>query len=77
MSATSPAAPEPRRGRGRPSIGGRRQVVLDDETVAILQRLGSGNLSAGIREAARLVLADQRAVIERLGDVVGTQESGG
>ncbi len=60
MSATSPAAPETRRGRGRPSTGTRRQVVLDGETVAILQQLGAGNLSAGIREAARLVAAGGR-----------------
>lgn len=62
MSATPPAAPEPRRGRGRPAIGTRRLVVLDDATVAVLQQLGAGNLSAGIREAARLVAAGTMGV---------------
>ncbi|MNN28451.1 hypothetical protein D3C76_675500 [compost metagenome] len=32
----------------------RRQVVLDQATVDTLTRLGRGNLSLGIREAARL-----------------------
>lgn len=31
----------------------RKQVRLDPETEAILSRLGGGNLSLGIREAAR------------------------
>jgi hypothetical protein len=58
------AHPEPvstqARGRGRPAIGARRQVVLDDQTVATLTALGGGNLSAGIREAARLIDQQQR-----------------
>ena len=32
----------------------RRQVTLDDETLAILRELGDGNVSEGIRVAARI-----------------------
>jgi len=53
------------RGRGRPAIGARRQVVLDDQTVATLTALGGGNLSAGIREAARLIAQEQRPAPNR------------
>jgi hypothetical protein len=54
--------PKPRggtgRGQGRPTTAGTgatspRQVTLDDGTVSTLRALGDGNLSAGIREAAR------------------------
>lgn len=55
-------APDQPRGRGRPAIGSRRQVVLDDATVATLTALGRGNLSAGIREAARIIAQGREPV---------------
>lgn len=48
-----------KRGPGRPEIGKRRQVVLDDESAAILLELGGGNLSAGIRAAAAIVATEK------------------
>lgn len=48
-----------REGAGAPPKYGeamsRYQVILDDDTVAKLRALGDGNLSAGIRTAARRV----------------------
>lgn len=42
---------------GRPPIAGERMqrklVTLDDETIRVAQRLGDGNLSAGLRAAVR------------------------
>ena len=49
-----------REGAGRPRVGSRRQVVLDDDTVAVLTELGDGNLSAGIREAAQIIAQTPR-----------------
>lgn len=48
-----------KRGPGRPEIGKRRQVVLDDESAAILIALGAGNLSAGIRAAAAIIAKEK------------------
>lgn len=45
-------------------------VGLDAETISILRRLGGGNLSAGIRAAARLRGA-LAGVIEEIDDYVG------
>lgn len=56
--------PEPvKRGRGRPAIGQPRLVRLSDDDYAAALALGSGNLSAGIREALRLArtAADERS----------------
>jgi len=50
-----------RKGAGRKPITGtpleRHQVMLDAPTVQTLRELADGNLSAGIREAARIVRA--------------------
>lgn len=50
----------PGRGQGRRANDGaiylrRRSVSLDDETVASLRKLGGGDLSLGIRRAAKLI----------------------
>jgi hypothetical protein len=47
---TGPKAPDGVKGR-------RRQLTLDDATVATFARLGGGNVSLGAREAARLAAA--------------------
>lgn len=48
-----------REGAGRPTELGepmsRVQVTLDGRTVETLRRFGQGNVSAGIREAARMI----------------------
>lgn len=68
MSSNEPAPQVPpattkrggaRPGSGRPKSTGaglalRRQVTLDDATVATLRWLGNGNISEGIRIAASL-----------------------
>lgn len=38
----------------------RRYVTLDDATVKVLKGLGEGNLSLGIREAARRIDAERK-----------------
>lgn len=58
MARAEPVSDQPR--RGRPAIGTRHLVVLDAEAVATLTALGRGNLSAGIREAARLIAQQPR-----------------
>jgi len=51
----------PRKGAGAKPLYSeamrRFQVMLDDATAEKLKALGEGNLSAGIREAARRVMA--------------------
>jgi len=47
----------PREGAGRPAIGRSYTIKLDDASAAALRGLGVGNLSEGIREAARRVIA--------------------
>lgn len=63
-----------KRGPGRPEIGKRRQVVLDDESAAILIELGAGNLSAGIRAAAAILTAlgngDVSAGIRKAAEII-------
>lgn len=39
----------------------RRYVTLDDDTVKVLKKIGEGNLSLGIREAARRLEAERKA----------------
>lgn len=46
-----------RKGAGRPAIGDRYTMRLDDQTVETLRQLGGGNLSEGAREAARRLKA--------------------
>lgn len=68
MPADKPERPEDRparggarQGAGRKPITGARMarhlVILDDASVQTLRELADGNLSAGIREAARRVRA--------------------
>jgi len=49
----------PREGAGRKPLAGkpmkRHQVMLDAETASKLKSAGNGNLSAGIRIAAKLI----------------------
>lgn len=57
---TNAKPPKPRRGRPTLDAGQYRRpttvsVYLDGRTRAILERLGAGSLSAGIRTAARLI----------------------
>jgi hypothetical protein len=40
-----------RPGSGRPKIGERYTVVLNDETVAKARAIGQGNIGEGIRES--------------------------
>ena len=47
----------PQAGAGRPAIGRAYTVKLDDASATVLRALGGGNLSAGIREAARKLSA--------------------
>jgi hypothetical protein len=55
-----------REGAGRKPVAGvtmvRKTVRLTPEVIEQLQKLGGGNLSAGIREAARLALSGQNKV---------------
>lgn len=51
----------PGRGQGRRSLDGapglrRVNVMLDSVTVDVLRRIGGGELSLGIRRAARLIM---------------------
>lgn len=46
----------PREGSGRPAIGRSYTVRLDDAAATALRGLGGGNLSEGIREAARRMI---------------------
>ncbi|SER37679.1 MULTISPECIES: hypothetical protein [Pseudomonas] len=41
------------------AVATKRTVSIDDETAAILTALGGGKLSRGIREAARIIKAQQ------------------
>lgn len=65
----------PKRGAGRPPVatGGTRKVsiTLDPATLAALEQLGDGNLSAGVREAVRVAkgAAAAREHAERAEDV--------
>jgi len=45
------------RGRGRPKLGEPTQVRLDPDTKRLYRMLGGGELTAGLREAMRLMLA--------------------
>lgn len=52
----------PRKGAGRKPIAAdameRRNVMLDAATIAKAERIGNGNLSAGLRDAVRRVRAN-------------------
>lgn len=54
MAADPTPAP---RGRGRPKLGEPTNVRLDADTKRLYRLLGGGELSAGLREAMRLLLA--------------------
>lgn len=52
---------QPKRPVGRPPIGKRRLIVLDEEAAEQARMLGGGNLSAGIRYALSVARAHRRA----------------
>ena len=46
------AADPPKRGRGRPAVGGEpRTIRINDAQRAVAEQLGAGNLNAGVRFA--------------------------
>lgn len=58
MTNKQPKQERPPTGRPATLTGGRRvNVYLDDETIAAATRIGSGNLSEGVRAAVRATLA--------------------
>jgi len=53
MTDTTEAAP---RGRGRPRLGEPTQVRLDADTKRLYRMIGGGELTAGLRQAMRMLL---------------------
>lgn len=53
--------PEPKRPVGRPQIGKRYLIVLDDAAAKNARALGAGNLSEGVRQALQAARAPRRA----------------
>ena len=58
-----------RKGAGKPALFDapmeRKNIMLNEQSIEFLQKLGKGNLSAGIREAVRL-LTTRRADAEKM-----------
>lgn len=74
----STATESPRRGRPAHSnthSGNMKRVyvTLDDYTTEFMRRLGAGNISAGIREAAR-VIYELKVEKDRLAQAIATPE---
>lgn len=59
MNTSKPTHGGKRKGAGKPALFDvpmvRKNVMLDRATIAKLIQLGGGNLSEGIRKAARLI----------------------
>lgn len=57
MTTTTPDTTTQPARRGRPPTGPRRQVRIDDETLAVFAAIGGGNVSRGMRDGAKMLQA--------------------